>query len=67
MNFIQNKHVKLDETCLDTKDHLKANLSNVMDVHGCLTSKLHKPKTLTIYGIITHLMTLKPPELRINT
>ena len=32
MNFIQNKHVKLEETYIDTQGRFKANLSNVMDV-----------------------------------
>ena len=31
MNFIQNEHVKFDETCLDTQGHFKVNMSNVMD------------------------------------
>ena len=42
MNFIQNEHVKLDETCLDTQGLFKENLSNIMDVLGRLTSKLHE-------------------------
>ena len=42
MNFNQNEHVKLDKTCLDRNGHFKANLSNVMDVLGRLTFKLHK-------------------------
>ena len=42
MNFTQNKHVKLNETCLDTQGHFKAHLSNVMNVLGYLTSKLHE-------------------------
>ena len=42
MNFNQNKHVKLDEIYIDTQGRLKANLSNVMDVLGSLTSKLHE-------------------------
>ena len=42
MNFTQNKHVKLDETCLHTHGHFKATLSNIMDVFGRLTSKFHK-------------------------
>ena len=42
MIFIQNEHVNFDETCLDTQDNFKEHLSNVMDVLGCLTSKLHK-------------------------
>ena len=40
MNFIQNKHVKLDETCLDTQGRFKAKLSN--DVLRRLTFKLHE-------------------------
>ena len=32
INFIQNKHVKLDETYQGTQGHFEANLSNVMDV-----------------------------------
>ena len=40
-NFTQNKYVELDEKFLDTRGHFKANFSNVMDVLGCLTSKLH--------------------------
>ena len=42
MNFTQNEHVKLDETCLDTQGHFKATLLNIMDVLGCFTSKLQK-------------------------
>ena len=42
MSFIQKEHVKLDETCLDTQSRFKANLSNVMNVLGRLTSKLHE-------------------------
>ena len=42
MNFIQNEHVKLDKTCIDTQGCFKANLSNVMDILGRLTSKLHE-------------------------
>ena len=38
MNLIQNEHIKLDETFLDTEGHFKATLSNVMDVLGRLTS-----------------------------
>ena len=32
MNFIQNEHVKLDKTCIDTQGHFKANLLNVIKV-----------------------------------
>ena len=42
ITFIQNKHVKLNETCLDTQGHFKAHLSNIMNVLGRLTSKLHE-------------------------
>ena len=42
MNFIQKKHRKLDETCLGTQGHFKAHVSNVMEVLGRLTSKLHE-------------------------
>ena len=42
MNFIQKEHVKLDETCIDARGRLKANLPNVMNVVGHLTSKLNK-------------------------
>ena len=42
MNFIQNKHVEFDETCLDVQRHFKAYLSNVMDILGNLTSKLYE-------------------------
>ena len=42
MNFIQYKHVKVNKTFIDTQDRFKANLSNVMDVPGRLTSKLHE-------------------------
>ena len=42
MNFTQNEHVENDETHLDTQDRIKATLSNIMDVLGCLTYKLHK-------------------------
>ena len=41
MNFIQNEHIKLDETCIYTQGYYKANLSNVMDVLGSLNFKLH--------------------------
>ena len=40
MNFIKNKHVKLDKTCIDTQDHFKANLSIFMTVLGRLNFKL---------------------------
>ena len=40
INFIENEHIKLDETCKDTHGHLKANLLNVMDVLRRLTCKL---------------------------
>ena len=42
INFIQNKHVKLNETCEETQGRFNAKDSNVMDVLGRLTSKLHK-------------------------
>ena len=42
MSFIQNKHIKLDETCIGTQCCFKENLSNVMDVLGRLTSKLYE-------------------------
>ena len=42
MNFIQNEHIKLDETRLDVQSHFKAYLLNIMDVLGHLTSKLHE-------------------------
>ena len=32
MNFTQNKHVKLNKTCLDPQGRFKVTLSNVMDV-----------------------------------
>ena len=60
MNLIQ-KHVILDESCIDTQGRFKANLSNVMDIFGRLTSKL------PIYTIITHLRILQPHEPHINT
>ena len=41
VNFTQYKNIKLDETFLDTQGHFKANLLNVMDVLGRLTSKLY--------------------------
>ena len=47
MNFIQIEHVKLDETCQDTQGRVKANLSNVMDVVGRLTSKLDEAQHTT--------------------
>ena len=46
MNFTQNEHVKLNETCLDTKGHFKATFSNFMDVLGRLTSKLHETQDI---------------------
>ena len=42
MNFIQNEHVKLNEIYQDTQGHFKENLSNVVDVLGRVTSKLHE-------------------------
>ena len=42
MSFIQNEHVKLDNTYIDTQGRFKANLSNIMDVLGRLTYKLHE-------------------------
>ena len=42
MNFIKNKQVKLDETFVETEGSFKAELSNVMDVLGRLTSKLQE-------------------------
>ena len=42
MNFTLNEHVKLDETYLDTQGHFRVTHLNVIDVLGCLTSKLHK-------------------------
>ena len=44
INVIQNEHVKLDETCLDTRGHFQARLSNIMDVLGRLTSKLNETR-----------------------
>ena len=32
MSFKKNKHVKIDETYLDTQGRLKVRLSNVMDI-----------------------------------
>ena len=40
--FILNEHIKLNETSLGTQGHFKVHLSNIMDVLGCLTSKLHE-------------------------
>ena len=42
MNFTQNEHVKLNETCLDTQGHFEEHLSNIMNVLGNLTSKLYE-------------------------
>lgn len=42
MNFVQNEHVKLKETCIGTQSSFKENRSNVMDVVGHLTSKIHE-------------------------
>ena len=42
MIFIVNEHIKSDETYFGTKGHFKENLSNIMDILGRLTSKLHK-------------------------
>ena len=42
MNFIQNEHVKLNETGIDTQGRFKRKLSNVIDVLGRLTSKLQE-------------------------
>ena len=44
MNLIQNEHVKLDEICIDTQGRFKANLLNIMEVIGRLTSKLHETR-----------------------
>ena len=40
MNLIQ-KRVILEETCIDRQGRFKEKLSNVIDVLGRLTSKLH--------------------------
>ena len=42
MNFIQNEDVKLNEICLHTQGCFKLTLSNVMDILGRLTYKLHE-------------------------
>ena len=42
INFIQNEHIKLYKRCLDKRGRYKANTSNIMDVLGSLTSKLHE-------------------------
>ena len=42
MIFNQNEHVKINETSVDTEGHFKANLFNVMDALGRLTSKHHE-------------------------
>ena len=39
VNFTQNEHIILDETCLYIQGHFKTNLSNVL---GRLTFKLHE-------------------------
>ena len=44
MNFDPKQTRKLDETCLDIQGRSKAHLSNIMDVLGRLTSKLHKTR-----------------------
>ena len=60
MIFIQNEHVKLNETYLDTQGHFKEELSNVTDVLWGLPPNLVKLKPLPKYTIITHLSALKP-------
>ena len=55
INFIENEHVRLNETCLDTQGHFKENLLNIMNIPGLLTSKFYR---MPIYAIITHLRTL---------
>ena len=40
MILIQNEHVKIDETYIDTQGRFKENHSSVMDVLGRLASKL---------------------------
>ena len=42
MNFLHNELVKPDKTCIDTQGCFKLTLSNVMDILGRLTSKLHE-------------------------
>ena len=42
MNFTQNEHVKLNETCLDTQGHFNTLLPNVIGVFGDFTSKLYE-------------------------
>ena len=42
MSLLKNKHVKHDETYIDTQGRFKAIVSNIMDILGRLTSKLHK-------------------------
>ena len=58
MCFIHNEYVKLNKTYIDIQGGFYANLSNVIDVLGHLTSKLHEHYTLPMYAIITNLMTL---------
>ena len=40
--FVQNEHVKIDDTYIDKQGRFKEKLSNVMDVLRRLTSKLHE-------------------------
>ena len=55
MNLIQKEQLKLIETCLEKQGHLKATSSNIMDVLGRLTSKLHITwHTSYICSFITH-------------
>ena len=67
MNFIRNKHVKLDETCIDTQGRLKANLPNIMEVLGRSPPNIMKHDTQTINTILTHIMTSLSHETQIVT
>ena len=53
INFIQNEHVKLDETYINIQGHFKENLLTVKDFLGRLTSKIHKTRH-TAYIIYTN-------------
>ena len=61
MNFIQNEHVKLDETFLDVQGRLKAYLSNALDIFGYLTSKHHKTLNNAYKYYIKSINNIKTP------
>ena len=59
MNFIQNEHVKLNETRLDVQGQLNIYLSNTLDILGHLTSKLQETLTTACTCSMNSIKSLK--------